>query len=192
MRACKGSTDNEDWWGRDRVHKCHPDIEGELSTRLLSDDCRLVWRGQSHPSSTATWQRMSPVAPRCGVAPAPNGSVLLVFKWIASCVGLLWESSNISSGESISGVKASCKGYVNSPALMNLKILYNLHNFPFCTVQSWSELEHHELDQANAHWFPQIDSDASLGLEAKWNGGLCGYSNPFTFLKSLDGYVASV
>ena len=64
---------------------------------------------------------MSPVDPRCGVTPALNGSVLLVLRCTVRCVRVVWESTAISLGDSMSSAKASGEGQVNSPARMNPK-----------------------------------------------------------------------
>ena len=61
---------------------------------------------------------MSPVDSRCSVIPAPNGFVCFA---TARCVGAVWESTDMSFDDSISGVKAACDGQVNLPACMNPK-----------------------------------------------------------------------
>ena len=58
-----------------------------------------------YPSIALTGHRMSPMIPMCIVTPAPNGSVLLFFKRTARRFGDLCESTDISSGESMLGVK---------------------------------------------------------------------------------------
>ena len=93
---------------------------GELSCNRNNGPVRdgLMAR---YPSVAATGQRTSPVAPKCSVVPAPNGSALLRFKWTDSLVGDTCESTAISCGVSISGVNASMEGHVNSPDLINPK-----------------------------------------------------------------------
>lgn len=64
---------------------------------------------------------MSCVDLRYSIVPTPNGSVLLVFKCTARCVGVVWKSTDISSDDSMLGVQASCERQVNSPTQTNPK-----------------------------------------------------------------------
>ena len=66
-------------------------------------------------------QRQLPVAPKCSVVPAPKGSFLLHLRCTVINNGAVWEFTAMSSGDSMSGVKASMEGQVNSPERINQK-----------------------------------------------------------------------
>ena len=72
-------------------------------------------RQARYPNSAVTGHKESPVAPRCSVVPAPNGSFLLLLSLTVINEGDVWESTATSPGVSMSGGKACRDGHVNSP-----------------------------------------------------------------------------
>jgi len=74
-----------------------------------------------YPSIAATGQRQSLVAPKCSIAPALKGSVLLCLRCTLKCDGDVWESMATSDGARDSLVKVSRDEQVNSPARMKPK-----------------------------------------------------------------------